>query len=192
MIRKARPSDAFAIAPLMMQAMEEVIQHLTGSADAYSELPLLQRFISLPDNQYSYQNTIVFESRDGVVGSLTAYDGAKLHALRQPVIDYLSLGGIQITQINDETEAGEFYIDTISVAPKQQGTSIGTQLLQAGIEWGLTLGLPAIGLLVNPDKPKAKSFYEHQGFMIQGIRPFMDIDYIHMIFRADHQHDTSN
>jgi len=186
MIRKAVHTDSQAIANLMMQAMAEVVSKLTGSADPYSELAFLEHFIRLPDNQYSYQNTLVFEDNYRICGSLTAYDGASLHTLRQPILDYLNLRGIAAENIEGETAGGEFYIDTIGVSPDKQGHGIGTQLLEAGIQTGIALGHRHIGLLVNPDNPKAKKFYERMGFKEKGVRPFLNIAYIHMVFEADY------
>ena len=184
MIRKAVPADSQAIANLMMQAMAEVVSKLTGSADPYSELAFLEHFIRLPDNQYSYQNTLVFEDDYGICGSLTAYDGAKLYELRQPILDYLNSRETAIANIDSETGPGEFYIDTIGVSPDKQGYGIGTRLLEAGIQAGIALGHRHIGLLVNPDNPKAKKFYERMGFREKGVRQFLNIAYTHMVFET--------
>ncbi|WP_407426827.1 GNAT family N-acetyltransferase [Arcticibacter sp.] len=183
-IREAVQTDSQAIANLMMQAMAEVVSKLTGAEDPYSELPFLERFIRLPENQYSYQNTLVFEDEQGVCGSLTAYDGAKLYELRQPILDYLNSRGIVTTKIDSETGPGEFYIDTIGVSPEKQGYGLGTQLLEAGIKRGTALGHRRIGLLVNPENSKAKKFYERMGFREQGIRHFLNIAYSHMVFKT--------
>jgi len=168
----------------MMQAMTEVISKLTGSADPYSELAFLEHFIRMPNNQYSYQNTLVFENDYGICGSLTAYDGSSLHTLRQPILDSLNLRGIATNNIDSETGPGEFYIDTIGVAPDRQGHGIGTRLLAAGIQEGAALGHHHIGLLVNPDNSKAKKFYERIGFRENGVRQFLEIAYIHMLFET--------
>lgn len=183
-IRKAVPTDNKAIARLMILAMAEVVTKLTGAADPYSELPFLEHFIGLPENQYSYENTLLLEDEYGICGSLTAYDGAKLHELRQPILDYLNSRGTVTANIDDETGAGEFYIDTIGVSPEKQGYGIGTQLLEAGITTGIGLGHRCIGLLVNPENPKAKIFYERMGFKKEGVRRFLNIDYYHMVYET--------
>lgn len=184
MIRKATPSDATTVARLMMQAMEEVVSRLTGAPYAYTELPFLEHFIKLPQNQYSFENTLVALHGGAVCGSLTAYDGAQLHKLRQPILEYLNIRGIQTEEIEDETGPGEFYIDTISVSPQAQGTGIGTTLLKAGIEFGIGLGHATIGLLVHPSNPKAKRFYKRMGFAEKGTRHFMGVNYLHMQYQS--------
>lgn len=184
-IRKAVATDSPAIANLMILAMAEVVTRFTGATDPYSELPFLEHFIGSTENQYSYQNTLVFEDESGVCGSLTAYDGAKLPELRQPILDYLNARGLAIVDIESETDAGEFYIDTIGVSPEKQGYGIGTRLLKAGIRTGVALGHRRIGLLVSPDKPRAKDFYERMGFKEAGIRQFLGSDYYHMVYETD-------
>lgn len=183
-IRKAVHTDSQAIANLMILAMTEVVTKLTGAADPYTELPFLEHFVGSSENQYSYQNTLVFEDEYGVCGSLTAYDGAKLQELRQPILDYLNARGLVIVNIENETAAGEFYIDTIGVSPEKQGYGIGTQLLEAGIKTGVALGHQRIGLLVSPEKPRAKEFYERMGFRLEGARQFLNMDYYHMVYET--------
>lgn len=192
MIRKAVHTDSKAIANLMMHAMSEVVSKLTGATDPYSEIAFLEHFIRLPGNQFSYQNTLVFEDEFGVCGSLTAYDGAKLHELRQPILDYLISRGRAATNIDSETGPGEFYIDTIGVSPERQGQGIGTLLLEAGIQAGKALGHHRIALLVNPDNSKAQKFYQRMGFEEKGIRLFLNIAYIHMVLEIDEDVRSTN
>ncbi len=71
-------------------------------------------FFKRDDNQYSYVNTLVYENENGIVGSVTGYDGKRLHELRQPVIDELRKRDPDFTP-NDETEAGEYYLDCVNV-----------------------------------------------------------------------------
>lgn len=64
---------------------------------------------------YSYENTIVAEVDGRAVGAMCAYDGADYVRLKQPVVDILGpdSGFAQL----QETEAGEFYLDSVGVYP---------------------------------------------------------------------------
>jgi len=165
MIRKAEKKDAHTIAKLMLLAMNELTAKFRGDHDPIKSLQLLEKFISITGNQYSYTNVLVFEIDDIIVGSLTAYDGGEIETLRKPFFDYL------ITNYHPngfdmelETTDGEFYFDVIGVDPDHQKKGIGKQLITAGIEWAKTLGHQKVGLLVNVENHRAKSLYERLGF----------------------------
>ena len=82
MIRAARPEDATAVAPLMFQAMEEIVYKMIGRADRYEGIGFLELLFAKGGNQYSYENAWVYEDERGIVGSVVAYDGGELYALR--------------------------------------------------------------------------------------------------------------
>ncbi len=98
-----------------------------------------------------YENAWVYEEAGSVVGSVIAYDGAQLHALRAPVLALIrSSYGIDIV-LEDETAAGELYIDTLSVLPTAQGRGIGSKLVRHLCE----VSSQPIGLLVDVNNPEA-------------------------------------
>ena len=73
--------------------------------------------------------------------------------------------GIDYTGMTDETEDGEFYIDSLAVSSNFRGKGIASQLLQATIERGAELGIPTVGLLVDKGNPKAEALYQRLGFV---------------------------
>ena len=86
MIRNATPSDALAVAPLMFQAMEEIVYKMIGKPHKEEAIDLLAQLFTQKNNQYSYENAWVYEEAGSVIGSVIAYDGAQLHAMRAPVM----------------------------------------------------------------------------------------------------------
>ena len=86
-IRPATPSDAPAVAPLLVLAMGHIAGIFARSERLEDAIPFFHAFFETKNNQYSYENTLVFEENGLVVGAVTGYDGAQLHALRQPVLD---------------------------------------------------------------------------------------------------------
>lgn len=165
MIRQAQKKDANAIAKLMLLAMKELTAKFRGDKDPVKSLELLEKFITITDNQYSYTNVLVFELDNKIIGSLTGYDGGKIGILRKPFFDFLIANyhpdGFDMEL---ETTDGEFYFDVIGVDPNHQKQGIGKQLIIAGIEWAKTLGHQKVGLLVNVENHSAKSLYESFGF----------------------------
>ncbi|RYG16420.1 MAG: N-acetyltransferase, partial [Chitinophagaceae bacterium] len=136
MIRNAKPDDAKAVAPLIIQAMGELANKFSNTTDAKKTLALFEYFFRQKSNQYSYENALVFEDNGQILGSLNAYDGGKLPELRKNFTDYLRVNNsLKDFHPEEETQAGEFYLDTISVSPSAQGKGIGKQLIDAGIAW---------------------------------------------------------
>lgn len=180
-IRAARATDAVSIAPLLQQAMGSLADRFTNNAPAAEQLSLFEHFIGQPGNQYSFENTLVYQTPVGILGMSNSYDGGKLYQLRASFFDYISKRfGVQLNNPDDETEAGEFYLDCVSVDAAAQGQGIGTALLQAMIHRGKVLGHSRAGLLVDIVNPQAKKLYLKLGFEVVKEKSFMGGSYVHM------------
>ncbi|WP_316850719.1 GNAT family N-acetyltransferase [Pedobacter agri] len=183
MIRPAAPHDAPFVAPLIIQAMGDLAAKFANSYNPQVILGLFIYFFQQENNQYSYQNTLVFEENDQILGSLNAYDGAKLFELRENFLNYLKENnGLNNFHPEPETQEGEFYFDTISVHPDAQGKGIGKALIIAGIDWAKALGHQKIGLIVEKENPRAKELYENMGFIAQNSMVFLGGDYFHLTY----------
>ena len=184
MIRPARPADAEEVVPLVIQAMGKLAKKLTNVEDDEIINRIFKHFFQQEHNQYSYENALIFEDEDKILGSLNAYDGGKLLQLRQPFLAYLAEHyQANHTDQGTETQSGEFYLDTISVNPLAQGKGIGKQLIKAGIGWAEQLGHHHIGLLVEQNNNRALKLYQNMGFAIQNEKQFMGGLYHHMVFK---------
>ena len=186
MIRRALPTDAKKIAPLIVQAMGTLANKFSNTDDELSTNKLFEHFVIQKGNQYSYENTIVFEENNLILGALNAYDGAKLLMLRKTFTDYLKTHH-NLTNFypQAETQKGEFYFDTLSVSPKAQGRGIGKQLINAGVERAKNLGHRKVGLLVDFENAKALSLYKKMSFVIENEVQFMGDFYHHMVFEIN-------
>ncbi|WP_231460047.1 MULTISPECIES: GNAT family N-acetyltransferase [unclassified Pedobacter] len=185
MIRFATPEDAASVAPLIILAMGDLAIKFSNDTDAVKTQAFFEHFFRLPDNQYSYQNTLVFEENGLILGSLNAYDGAKLLALRKNFLDYLKFhNGLLDFNPEPETEAGEFYLDSLGVNPEAQGKGIGKKLINAGIAWAKELKHKTVGLIVEFDNDRALKFYLDRGFTINNQKEFVGGKYHHMIYQV--------
>ena len=183
MIRNAKQEDATAVVPLIIQAMGELANKFSNTKDIAKTTALFEYFFKQPDNQYSYQNTLVYEEDGLILGSLNAYDGGKLLELRKNFLDYLKAHN-QLTKFNPEpeTEAGEFYLDTISVNPEAQGKGIGKKLINAFCKLSTSKQFNRVGLIVDHVNPDARKVYEKVGFQVVGQRDFLGHTYDHMVW----------
>ncbi|HLT07592.1 MAG TPA: GNAT family N-acetyltransferase [Cyclobacteriaceae bacterium] len=180
LIRKARQSDSEPIAGLMLMAMEEIVYAFLNRRDHQKALLFMRRLVEQEGNQYSYQHTWVAEEEGQVVGSITCYKGSELHALREPVLELLATGYGRVVHPEDETEAGEYYVDTIAVHPSHRGKGLGTGLLRFVINRIVKQAGQTVGLLVDVDNPKAKNLYLQLGFVKVGDRQLMQHPYEHL------------
>jgi ribosomal protein S18 acetylase RimI-like enzyme len=180
-LRKAVPEDAPFVAPLLVQAMDDLARFFTSNAGIESEIALFELFFTMKATQYSYENTIVAVHDEKIVGSANGYDGGKLLQLREPFFNHVkSTYNVCFPVTYDETEPGEFYIDCVSVLPEAQGKGVGTQLLKAMIEKGRQLNFKKAGLLVDIHNPNAKKLYTALGFHKAGDKSFMGGTYEHL------------
>ena len=174
-ILHANPSHAADIARLIISAMtDDCCQFLVGPGHTLEDFHnTMLRLVLMDDSQYSWRNAFVAvdeEATEGnveyapVAGAIVGYNGADLHrlrrrfqeeALRQLQMDY--------SQMDDETEAGEFYLDSLAIYPEYRRRGIARQLLKRATEHAASLNLPA-ALLVDKGNPNAERLYRSVGF----------------------------
>lgn len=170
MIRKATFEDSEFIAQYLLLAMEEIIYKFIGERDPKTAYYFLLHFVETENNQYSYQNCFVAEEENEITGAVSVYDGAKLKELRKPVVDYVRLNFNPDFSPENETQSGEFYIDSLGVSPNHQGKGIGSKMLQFLIDEYVTKNNLTLGLLVEEENPNAKKLYLKLGFKVVGTK----------------------
>lgn len=167
-IDMATPDMASHIASLIMEAMNaDCCQNFAGPRHNLVDFHrMMTKLVSMEDSQYSYRNTMVALTSNGILaGICVAYDGGKLRQLRKKFLEAaMEAFEIDYTGMADETEAGEYYIDSLAVSSNFRGKGIATQLLKAAISRGFELGIPTTGLLVDKGNPKAEELYARVGF----------------------------
>lgn len=180
-IRQAKTEDAHLVAPLIVQAMGKLACDFTGKETIEQAIPLFETLFTKTENQYSHDNTLVFEEKGMILGSITTYDGGKLEEYREKLLKIIRQEyNVKNLSLEDETQADELYIDTLSVSPKAQGKGVGTQLIVAAIEKAKKEGHSHIGLLVERGNPNAKRLYKRLGFSVVGKKSLGNSQYEHM------------
>ena len=170
-IQQARREQADAIARLTMMAMtDECCQNFCGEGRGLDDfLRMMTLLVERDDSQYSYRNTLVAVEDDRVVGIAVSYDGAQLHQLRLAFItmakEFLNRDH---SGMDDETQAGELYLDSFAVLPEYRRRGIGTRLLLATAEKAERMNIQQVGLLVDKGNPTAEQLYLAVGFRYEG------------------------
>ena len=174
-ILPANPSHAADIARLIITAMtDDCCQFLVGPNHTLEDFyNTMLRLVLMDDSQYSWRNAFVAvdeEATEGnveyapVAGAIVGYNGADLHRLRRRFQEEaLRQLGMDYSQMDDETEAGEFYLDSLAIYPEYRRRGIARQLLQRASEHAASLNLPT-ALLVDKRNPNAERLYRSVGF----------------------------
>ena len=178
-IRKAMKEEAAQIAELFLLAWP-VDEIASSNGLTYEELHESITGISAsPKTIYSFENTFVAEIDNKIVGAMCGYDGAEYQILKQPIVEMLGEDS-EFARLK-ETEAGEFYLDSVGVLPEYRGRGIASQLFAAQTERAAMLGHDVVGLIVDIDKPQAEALYTRLGFTHVGYKDFFGHQMKHMI-----------
>lgn len=184
-IRKATINDASFIALVIAEALGDDIMERNSSIpcpeDEY-RLRLLTGVARTDGTLYSWRNTFIAENETGVsVGALVAYPGDEYIAMRKLTFSMLSeLINFNVSQMDAETRAGEYYIDSIAVVPEFRNRGIGKDLLRIAISEAKRLQRPAI-LACAPDNLSAMQLYQSLGFSHQGNLFIFGHHYLRMV-----------
>ena len=184
-IQEATKRQAAEIADLIMMAMtDECCLYFCG--DGYGLVDfhkMMTMLVEREDSQYSYRNTLVAVDEEKVIGISVSYDGGRLHKLRRAFIDAAKEHiGKNHSGMDDETGAGELYLDSLAVLPEYRRQGIAKALLLATKEKANQYGLPHVGLLVDKDNPDGEAFYSFVGFRYVGDNRWGGHSMKHMIY----------
>ena len=180
--RNATREDAEIIAKAVALAIgdENALQNYCG--DEY--MAVLAEIARNEATQYSWQYAIVAEVDGAVAGAVVGYDGALLQSLREGTFDVLRRCIGRTPNIVDETEAGEYYLDSVGVLPQYRGLGIGRALVEAFCSKVFAEGHNCVGLIVDFENPNAEKLYTSVGFKRINTRPFFN----HQMWHLQREH----
>ncbi len=161
-VREAKIEDAPLIAWTVAEAIgTETLERYCGN----DGLAVLETLARAEVSQYSFRNALVAEI-DGVpAGAIVGYDGALLRELR-PITFALIRGKTgKVLEIEEETQPGEFYLDSVGVRPEFRGLGVGRELILKMCERAFSSGHDKVGLLVDAENPRAEKLYTALGFV---------------------------
>lgn len=171
-IREAVAADAPLVGRVVLMALHYDDTHPLASIFA----ELASREVS----QYSYRNALVAEVDGSVVGAIIGYDGARLEELRKPLFELMVEKLGNVPNVEDETSAGEFYLDSLAVLPQYRGCGVGGALLSAARDRAFAAGHKRVGLIVDFENPRAEALYKSLGFERVNATKFLGHDMWHL------------
>lgn len=144
LIRRARPADAAAIADVHVRTWQAAYEHVFGA----------ERLATLDTVQREQRWRRALETGDQA-GFVAAQDGV--------VVGWATVG-----PSHEEASSGELY--GIYVAPEAWGAGAGPALLRAAVDELCAQGYVDAVLWVLADNPRARRFYEREGWALDGRR----------------------
>ena len=169
-IQPGTKDQAPEIADLIMMAMtDECCLYFCGKGHGLEDFrKMMISLVEADESQYSYKNTLVAMVSGKVIGIAVSYDGGRLRKLRRAFIsaakEYL---GKDHTGMEDETQPGELYLDSLAVLPDYRRMGIARKLVMATKKRADRMRL-RLGLLVDKDNPNGEAFYTSVGFQYEG------------------------
>ncbi len=176
-IRQAAIDDSMIIARSLVMAMgEDTAKVYCGN----NYINVLDEIVRTEDSQYSYHNALLAMADDVPAGAIIGYDGGLLNRLRDTTLSVIHKYNPRLTVVDDETEEGEFYLDSIGILPEFRGCGIGRKLLLAMRDKAFSSGHKRVGLLVDYENPQAEKLYASLGFERVGTKMFFGHKMWHM------------
>lgn len=132
-------------------------------------------------SQYSWKNTLIAQIDGVVAGGIIGYNGSDLEKLRENTLSIVyELTGKKLN-IPDETQAGEFYLDSLGVYPNFRNRGLGIKLVETFCKNVFDQGHNCVGLLVDYTNPIAESIYIKLGFGHIDNKMFFDHKMKHLV-----------
>lgn len=177
-VRPARSNDAEVVAKAVAMAIgdEVALQNYCGA----EYLDVLAEIARREATQYSWQYALVAEVDGVTAGAVVGYDGARLSELREGTFAVLRERTGHIPVVADETEAGEYYLDSVGVLPEFRGCGVGQALVTAFCDRAFAEGHERVGLIVDCENPNAERLYTSLGFARVGRKRFFGHDMWHL------------
>jgi ribosomal protein S18 acetylase RimI-like enzyme len=175
-IRPAKPDDAEMVVRLIQLSMGVLADYLFGGVQKPMD-EILERLYKFDANRYSWSRTDIAEWGGEEAGMIISFSGGEslsrnlatgfglfklcnfVDVLRLAV-RALSMGG------GIENKRDEYYISNLAVLPRYQGRGIGSGLLAHAEEKAKKAGIQKCSLIVDTEKPAARSLYEHRGYQV--------------------------
>ncbi|WP_318509086.1 GNAT family N-acetyltransferase [Bacillus sp. T3] len=181
-LRLAENKDSKKAAELIHNAITDIAEQLTGQTKTENIRETLAYFFREKNNRLSFQNTIIADVLDEVVGLIITYPGDDASGLDEPILSRLrKKRRNQEIYFDKEAEPGDYYIDTVSVNPKFQGYGIGTALIKEAEKVAKRMGFSRVSLNVANDNPTAKALYKKLGYHVEKVIQINGHNYDYMV-----------
>ena len=155
-------ADARFIAENVLRAL-----HIDDTNDSHIEH--LAGISRREDTLYSWRNATIALYDSVPAGLMVAYDGARYRQMRDVTFPLIRMYvGDDYSSMDDETCAGEFYLDSLAVLPEFRRRGIASALIREMFRQRDEAGIPLATIAVDPENDTAYRLYLRNGFRKDG------------------------
>ncbi len=172
LIRKATKEDIDIIAWTVLTALD---------LDASNISKEQRDLIALQDGLYHWDNALICEMNGISVACIISYNGAIYKKARAISFKYLTEHfNLDLQEQADETNEGEYYIDSIAIKEDYRKKGLGKLLISYAIALGKQNHLSTCSLLVSEAKPRLFEYYKSLNFKEVGRLSCFGEEFIRM------------
>ena len=183
MIRQPSEDERAQIIPLILTIMEDMELPILKEVFPSTLHTMLEETMLQENFRYSLTNTLVYIEDETVSGVIFGYHGHLEERIDDPFYQLYETYNIpsSIRLYEDpETQAGEWYIDILSVHENHRRKGIGIKLLQAVEDLAKQQGASVIALNCEEMNVKAYQLYQKLGYTTTSTKNLSGHSYYHM------------
>lgn len=181
--RAATPADAPFIARYVLAAFHIIELDQPLSEEQQQSITALEPVVQQEGVLYSYRHAEIVEIKGEPIAMLLSYKGENFREFRARTFQQLPFfTEEELASMDDETQAGELYIDSLAVYPQHRCCGIAQCLLERAVHRAKSLDVAAT-LLVDPENPKARALYERCGFTAEGRVNAFGVNFHRLVHR---------
>ena len=183
MIRQPSEDERTQIIPLILTIMEDMELPILKEVFPSTLHTMLEETMLQENFRYSLTNTLVYIEDETVSGVIFGYHGHLEERIDDPFYQlyetYNIPSSIRLYE-DSETQAGEWYIDILSVHENHRRKGIGIKLLQAVEDLAKQQGASVIALNCEEMNVKAYQLYQKLGYTTTSTKNLSGHSYYHM------------
>ena len=183
MIRQPNPEERTQMIPLIQTIMEDMELPILKEVSPSTLHAMLKEAMLQENFRYSLINTLVYIEDGSVAGAVFGYHGHLEPQIDDPFYQlyeaYNIPSSIRLYE-DSETQAGEWYIDILSVHENHRRKGIGIKLLQAVEDLAKQQGASVIALNCEEINDKAYQLYQKLGYTATSTKNLSGHSYYHM------------
>ncbi|MDH6604076.1 N-acetylglutamate synthase-like GNAT family acetyltransferase [Bacilli bacterium PM5-9] len=165
MIRKANKNDKSKVCDLILMASSCLFSDVIKSDDLQKQKELVMKLYDLKDTKFHYENIVVYEQDNKVVGCMVSYEANKEVALNKTMEEFIDNG----YKFAVEGIPNTIYLDSMAVDPDYQGLGISRKILAYFTE----NSTKDLSCLVETYKKETEKYYQRVGFeVVQRVNLF--------------------
>lgn len=166
MIRKVRKEEIHHLYPFVYRLLSDADSPLLDSIEEDDLTQIIIDAMKSPQYRYGYKHAWICIHDEEIAGVLFGYPGESVPLVDGPLQVALAERGFTPKGIeqHSETQAGEWYLDALVVAPHFRNQGIGQRMLQTIDNIAKDAGYTIIGVNCPSDDEELYRLYIEAGF----------------------------